>query len=89
MQYIKKRSDTIKTSKDNSNVPQTPYKRGNRDNVDNQTDHFNAENKTPAFSEFFQVPTDVKEAINLTDGGIIKSVISEMSNKGLKAESTA
>ena len=62
-------------SKDNSNFPNNPYKRDNRDNVDNQTDYFTAEKKTPAFSEYFQVPTDVKEAIDLTDGGSIKSVI--------------
>ena len=42
----------------------------------------------PDFSEFLQVPTDVKESINLTDGGSIKLLISEMSNMGFKSEST-
>ena len=34
------------------------------------------------------MPTEVKEEINLTDGGGIKSVISEMNNMGIKSEST-
>ena len=34
------------------------------------------------------MPTDVKEEINLTDRGSIKTLISEMSNMGLKSEST-
>ena len=42
----------------------------------------------PDFSEFLQVPTDVKESINITDGGSIKLLISEMSNIGLKSDST-
>ena len=75
-------------SKYNSNVSNNPYKRGNRENVDNQRDYFTAEKKTPTFSEFFLVPTEVKEAIDLTDGGSIKSVISQMSNMGMKSEST-
>ena len=44
--------------------------------------------KDTRFSELFQVPTYVKEAINITDGGSITSVISEMINIGLKSEST-
>ena len=55
------------------NVPYNPYKISNRDNVDNQKDYFAAENETPDFPELFQVPTDVKEAIDLTDGVSIKS----------------
>ena len=84
MQYIKNKSYIIKISKDNSNVPNNSYKRYNRDNVYNQIYYFTAENKTSAFSKFFQVPTEVKEAIDLTNGCSIKSVISEMSNKGMK-----
>ena len=38
-----------------------------------------------SFSEFFQVSNEVKEAIYITDGGSIKSVISETSNKELKS----
>ena len=34
------------------------------------------------------MPTKVKEGIYLTDGGVIKSVISDMSNMVLKSEST-
>ena len=34
------------------------------------------------------MPTDLKEKIDLTDGGSIKLVISEMINMGLKSEST-
>ena len=34
------------------------------------------------------MPKDVKEAIDLTDGVSIKSVISEMSNMVMKSEST-
>ena len=71
-----------------SNIPNNPYNRGNRDNVDHQRDHFSAEKKTPSFSELFQVPNDVKDAIHLTDGGIIKPVTSDMSNIGFKSEST-
>ena len=37
-------------SKNNLNVPNNPYKRDNRDNVNNKTDYFTAENKTPDFS---------------------------------------
>ena len=43
---------------------------------------------TPDFSELSQVPTEVNEAIYITDEGSIKSVISEMSNMGMKSEST-
>ena len=70
------------------NVPNNSYRGGNKDNVDNQRDYFTAEKNTPYFSEFFQVPTDVKEAIYLTGRGSIKSVILEMSNMGLKSDST-
>ena len=34
------------------------------------------------------MPTDVRKAINITEGGSIKSVISEMSNIELKSDST-
>ena len=34
------------------------------------------------------MPKDVKEEIDITDGGSIKSVISEMNNMELKSEST-
>ena len=88
MQYIKKKSDIIFFSKDKSNVPNNPYKRNNRDNIDNQRYYFTSEKKTPAFSEFLQVPTEVKEAIDLTDIDSIKSAISEMSNMGMKQSST-
>ena len=54
-------------SKDNSNVPNNTHKHVNRDNVENQRDYFTSEKKTPDFSEFYQVSTEVKEAINLTD----------------------
>ena len=70
------------------NVLSNPYKRDDIDYLDNQTEYFTAENKAPDFSSFFQVPTDAKESINLTDGGSIKSVISEIINMGLKSEST-
>ena len=70
------------------NVTDNPYKHGNRDNVDNQRYYFTAKNKTPYFSEFFQVSTGVKESINLIDGVCIKSVISEMVNMGLKSDPT-
>ena len=63
-------------SKYKLNFPNNTYKRGNIYNVDNQTDYFIAENKTLDFSELFQVSTDINEAVDLTDGGIIKSVIS-------------
>ena len=63
-------------SKYKLNVPNNTYKRGNIYNVDNQTDYFISEKKTLDFSELFQVSTDINEAVDLTDGGIIKSVIS-------------
>ena len=66
MQYIKNRSDEIKTSKDKSNFPINPYKHSSRDKEDNQKDNFTAEKKTPDFSELFQVPNEVKEAIDIT-----------------------
>ena len=59
-------------SKDKSNVPNNPYKRDNRDNLYNQRKKITAKKKTPDFSEVFQVPTEVKQAIHLTDGGGIK-----------------
>ena len=59
-------------AKYNFNVLNNRYKRDHIDNVDNQTYSFTEENKAPYFSEFFQVPTDVKEATYLTDGGSIK-----------------
>ena len=71
-------------SKYNSNVPKNTYKHVNRDNVENQRDYFTSEKKKPDFSEFFQVQTDAKEAIDLKNRGSVKSVISEMSNMGLK-----
>ena len=40
------------------------------------------------FSEFFRVPNEVKEEIDITYRVSIKSVISEMINMGLKSEST-
>ena len=69
-------------SKYNSNVPI------NRDLKDNQTDNSPEEKKTQHFSEFFQISNEVKEVIDIMDRGIIKSVISEKSNMGLKPEST-
>ena len=54
------------------NAPNNPHKRDNIENVDNQRDHFNAEKKTPDFSELFQVLTEVKEAIDIPDGFSIK-----------------
>ena len=75
-------------SKDNSNFPINPYKHSIRNKEDNQTDNFTAEKKTPDFSEFFQVPNEVKEAIDITYVGSIKLVISEMSNISFKSGST-
>ena len=88
MNYIKERSFIIKISEDNSNVSNNTYKQGTRDKKDNQRNHFTSEKKTPNFPEFFQVPTDLKEAIGLAYICSIKSEISEMSNIGLKLEST-
>ena len=34
------------------------------------------------------MPSDINKAINITDGGNVESVISYMSNLGLKSEST-
>ena len=75
MQYNKKRSDQIKISKDNSSIPINSYKYSSRDEGYNQSETSPAEKKTPYFSEFFQLSTDVKEATDLTCGGSIKSVI--------------
>ena len=88
MESTKKRSVIIKKIKDNSNVPNNTYNHGIIDEEDNRTDYFTAEKTTPYFSELFQGTTDVNEAINKTDEGTINSVISEMSNMGLKLDST-
>ena len=41
-------------SKDKLNVPNNnPYKRDNREDLDNQRDYFTPENKMADFSEFF------------------------------------
>ena len=53
---------------DNLNVPINPYKQISRDNVFNKTENATAEKKTPAFSEFFQVPNGVKESVYFTLG---------------------
>ena len=60
MQYNKKRSDQIKISKDNSSIPINSYKYSSRDKGYNQSENSPAEKKTPYFSEFFQVPNEVK-----------------------------
>ena len=69
--------------KNKLNVPNNSYNHVNRDKEDNQTEYFTKEKKTPAFSEFSQVPNYVKEAIYLTVGG---STISDMSNMVLNTE---
>ena len=71
-------------SKNNSNFPVNPYKHSSLYRKDNSP----AENKTPVSSEFFQIPNEVKESIDITDRGSIKSVISDMSITILKPEST-
>ena len=85
MKYIKNKSDIIKISKDNSNVPNNPYKRNNIDNLYNQREFLLKKRRHQIFLEFFQVTTKVNEAIDITDGGIIKSIISEMSIMRMKS----
>ena len=73
--YNKKRSDKIKISKYNSNVPINPYKNSSRDEKKiKQIIIF--QKRRHQLSEFFRVPNEVKESIDLTDGGSIKSIIS-------------
>ena len=49
---------------------------------------FSCRKEDTRFSALFRLPNEVKEAIYLTDGGSIKSLISEMIRMGLKSEST-
>ena len=72
MRFNNKIGDKIKLLKNNLNLPISPYKHTSRDIKDNQTDNYPAKKKTPCFKELFQVPNEVKEAIYLTEGGIIK-----------------
>ena len=62
----------MKNLKDNLNVSINPYKQSSRNKKDNQTDDATTENKTPDFSEIFQVPNEAKEASDITYGASIK-----------------
>ena len=59
-------------SKYRANVTINPYKHSSRDKEDNQTENSPAEKKTLDFSEFFQVPNEVKDTIYLTNRVNIK-----------------
>ena len=74
MQYIKKISNIIKMSKDTSNVPIDTCKKVVE--IKWNQSKISCRKEDTSFSSFFLIPNEVKYSIYITDGVIIKSVIS-------------